>query len=100
LGQLVSGIKKQLTQDSSTVPSWLIPLLEPPVNGPTVPRIDNNSGHTIGQAIYSPQSQQPKNIVSTHFSIKMEEDDEYDQSERMIDRISPSLQLCTNHTFY
>jgi hypothetical protein len=81
LEQLVSGIKNQLMQDSSTVPAWLIPLLEPPVNGPTVPRIDDTSGHTIGRAIYSPQSQQPKNIVSTHFSIKMEDDDEWDQSE-------------------
>jgi hypothetical protein len=81
LGQLVSGIKKQLKQDSSAVPAWLIPLLDPPANSPTVPRIDDTSGHTIGRAIYSPQSQQPKTIVSKHFSIKMEDDDEWDQSE-------------------
>jgi hypothetical protein len=81
LGQLVSGIKKQLRQDSSTVPAWLIPLLEPPVNGPIVPRVDDASGHTIGRTIYSPQSQQPKNIVSTHFSFKTEDDDELDQGQ-------------------
>lgn len=77
LDRLVSGILQRLRQDSNAVPAWLLPLLQPQAE---VPRVDVASGHTIGRAIYSPKSQKPKQVSSTHF-MKYEEDDDEFNSE-------------------
>ena len=72
LKRLVTGVMDKAIEDKNSVPDWLIGLLQPVVQ-PVVPRVHEPSGHTIGRVVYSPKTQQPKKIISSHF-IKMEED--------------------------
>lgn len=101
IDRLLVGVKAQLAIDGNSVPPWLIPLLAPmeqnisapPSQNITVPRIDTASGHTIGRVVYSPTSQKPRTIVSTHI---VKEEDEEDDSEFIIEMIY----YCHSNNFY
>lgn len=48
LNKLVNSICAQHEVDAKTVPSWLMVLIPPSPQRPSVPRVDVASGHTIG----------------------------------------------------
>lgn len=83
LDRLMNGIKEQLQQDINAVPPWLLALIVPADQDLNVPRVDAESGHTIGRVIYSPISQMPKKIVSTHI-VKGEEEEHILQSKHFV----------------